>query len=80
MKIAYTRRALKEISALNEPRKSKIQTAIEELPEGDVKRLANLGNLHRLRIGIYRVVFEKISEDEIEIIRVAPRGQAYKGL
>lgn len=80
MRVQYSKRAVKDLKDLNEPIKSRIRTAIEELPAGDVKRLANLGNLHRLRVGTYRVVFEKITDDEIEIIRVAPRGQAYKGL
>lgn len=40
MRIGYTRQAEKDIKSLNEPMKSRIQQAIEKLPEGDIKKLA----------------------------------------
>jgi len=76
----YTRRAKKEIEAFNEPLKSRIKEAIKNLPEGDVKRLSATRKLYRLRVGDYRVIFEKITKEKIIVSGIAPRGQVYKGV
>lgn len=79
MKIEYSRRAEKDIKALNEPIKSRIRTAIERLPAGDIKNITGKPGYRRLRVGDFRVVFE-VTPEEIVIRGIAPRGQAYKGL
>lgn len=79
MRIEYTRRAEKELKSINEPMKTRIQIGIEQLPAGDISKLSGHKAHYRLRIGDYRVVFEQISEDNLLVTRVAPRGQVYKG-
>lgn len=80
MKIEYSKRALKDLKNLNEPIKSRVKTAIEKLPEGDIKTITGKVNYSRLRVGDYRIIFEIIAPEEIIIRGIAPRGQAYKGL
>ena len=45
---------------------------------GDVVRLQGWDNEFRLRVGDWRVRFRIIEPDLIEIIRVLPRGRAYR--
>lgn len=80
MKIAYTKRAEKDLKALNEPIKSRIQQAIERLPGGTIIKLSGYKSHYRLRVGNYRVVFVQINDDELMVTTVAPRGQVYKGV
>jgi mRNA interferase RelE/StbE len=48
--------------------------------QGDVRRLRGATDEHRLRVGDWRVRFRLIGEhhDTIEVIRVLPRGRAYR--
>ena len=78
MKISVSRQAKKDIKSLNEPLKSRILDAIDELPSGDVKRLIGGKGYCRLKVGGYRVLFDMPTQDEIVIRGVAPRGQIYK--
>lgn len=46
---------------------------------GDIKQLHGFSPpQYRLRIGDWRVVFRKIGEDEIEIVRVQHRKEVYR--
>lgn len=78
MKITYSRQAEKDVSALNEPMRSRIRTAIEILPAGDVKPIKGHRGHRRLRVGGYRVIFEIIDAETILIASIGPRGQIYK--
>ncbi len=78
MKISVSRQAKKDIKSLNEPLKSRIINAIDELPNGDVKSIEGEDGFFRLRVGGYRVTFEKVSHNEITVWGIAPRGQIYK--
>lgn len=78
MEIKYTKRAVKEISTLNEPLKSRIETGINNLPDGDVKKLEGYATYFRLRVGEFRVIFDWPDEVSIVILSVASRGQAYR--
>lgn len=80
MRIEYTRQAKKDIKALNEPMKSRIQQAIEKLPAGDTKKVTGRKHLHRLRVGDYRIIFVWAEPEVIEIFSIGPRGQIYKGV
>lgn len=79
MKILYSKSAVKSIKSLNEPIKSNIRTAIEKLPQGDIKKLQGYTSSYRLRVGNYRVIYT-IKTDEIFIEDILPRGSAYKRL
>ena len=78
MKISVSRQAKKDIESLNEPLKSRIIDAINELPNGDVKKLIGGKGYSRLKVGGYRIVFDTPTRGEIVIRGVAPRGQIYK--
>lgn len=80
MDIEYSKRAIKDLKTLNEPIKSRIRSAIEKLPEGDIKNIVGKPNYRRLRVGDYRIIFEVIAPEWIIIRGVALRGQAYKNL
>ena len=87
MRIEYTRAARKSLldsKSLPAQRQKQIRAAIEKLaanpasPELDVRPLAG-GDLHRLRVGVYRVIYSVDAATEtirIELIRT--RGDVYK--
>lgn len=59
--------------------KDAVKSAIEKLPDGDVKKLQGYRNDYRLRVGNLRVLFS-VKNDIIIVKDVLPRGQAYKRL
>ena len=79
MNISYSRKAVKQIEALDRTAKQRIRKAIEKLPKGDVKPLTGSDGLYRLRIGGWRVVFSYPAKGNVLIEKIAPRGKAYKG-
>jgi mRNA interferase RelE/StbE len=59
--------------------RERIATAIGQLPDGDVKRLRGPDRLWRLRVGEWRVIFDRhIGEKVIDVLAVRPRGRAYR--
>lgn len=79
MKIQYEKEAAKHIQTQDKPTKIRLKTAIERLPDGNVKKLQGYKNDYRLRVGNLRVLYS-IENDIITIKDVLPRGQAYKRL
>ena len=79
MEIQYAKSAAKSIGAMDKPTKQRIKKAIEELPEGDVKSLKGSDTLYRLRVGSWRIVFSHPAKETILIVKIAPRGDVYKG-
>jgi mRNA interferase RelE/StbE len=79
MTIKYTKRARKELDQMNEPHKTRIDTAINYLPNGDVRKYEGRRGAKRLRVGSYRVIFSYTADNNILIEKVEPRGQVYKG-
>lgn len=77
--IIYTKKARKNIKALDIRVKDWVKEGIEKIPFGDIKKLQGYSNLYRLRIGDYRVIYQT-ENDTIIIDAVLPRGEAYKGL
>ncbi len=59
MKLIYSNNAKRFIKKLNDPNKSRIRQAIENLPNGDIKKMKGSNQLYRLRIGDYRIIFTK---------------------
>lgn len=78
-KVIYTKRAMKNIKALDSRVKDRVREGIEKKPFGDIKKLQGYSNLYRLRVGDYRVIYE-VWDEGIVIDAVLPRGEAYKGL
>jgi mRNA interferase RelE/StbE len=76
-------RARKDLRRLDPPTRKRILSAIARLAQGaeltgDVKRLQG-SNEYRLRVGDWRVRFERRKNRQlvIVIVRVLPRGRAY---
>ncbi|MBD5517257.1 MAG: type II toxin-antitoxin system RelE/ParE family toxin [Lachnospiraceae bacterium] len=86
MKIEYSRKAAKYISALDKPTKQRIKGAIEGLtekpPKGDIKMLQGYSDgRKRLRIGKYRIIYQYHLNEKIEILYIMDvdsRGDIYK--
>lgn len=84
-KVEWTLAAKKDIRALDAGTRERIRTAIHRLAEtgyGDVKKLQGVEKEWRLRVGTWRVRFTVNDAGEIVILlvlRVLPRGSAYRG-
>ncbi len=80
MEIEYTKHAVKQILRYDKPTKTRLKSAIEKLPQGDIKRLQGVTPItFRLRVGDLRVLFEMTSQ-KIIIRNILPRGEAYNKL
>lgn len=81
--VEWAKRALKELLRLDKPTQSRIVEAINELAassRGDVRRLEGSEvEAFRLRVGGWRVIFCYQSDETLLVLRVRPRGDAYKG-
>jgi len=77
MEITLSKKASKELSALDRSTRARIVAGIYKLPSGDVKKLQGYPAAFRLRIGGFRILFE-MSASEIRVSDILPRGSAYK--
>jgi mRNA interferase RelE/StbE len=79
MKFEFSNDARKAVGSLDPKMAGRIIKAVVELPgKGDIKALQ--GNHHgqfRLRVGDWRVIYT-ISDDNVLIADILPRGEAYK--
>lgn len=70
---------MKSLRKLGRKDRERISVAIGQLPEGDVKRLRGPERLWRLRVGEWRVIFDRrASEKTIDVLAIRPRGRAYR--
>lgn len=77
--INLTKKAEKFIKKQDKDTQNRIIRAIIELPEGDVKKLKGMKEVYRLRVGDFRVIFEKNDNKLIIIVvDIGNRGQIYK--
>ncbi len=79
MKISYSKTFEKKFSKYDRKLQEKIFNAIQNLPDGDVKRLTgnDIPPVYRIRISKYRILFH-MNEEEIKILKVDSRGDVYK--
>jgi mRNA interferase RelE/StbE len=78
-KINLTKKAEKFIRKQDKDAQKRIIKAITELPEGDIKKLKGMNEIYRLRVGDFRVLFERNDQELIIIvIDIGNRGQIYK--
>ena len=79
MKISHSKTFEKKFSKYDRQLQEKIFTAIQNLPDGDVKRLTgnDIPPIYRIRISKYRVLFH-MNKEEIQILKVDSRGDIYK--
>ena len=75
--IRFSKQSLKYLARLHKPKRLQILSAIENLSDGDTKKLIGKRNLYRLRVNDYRVVYSP-SGDIINITRIGSRGEIYK--
>lgn len=80
MKVVLEKRAAKYLESLDMVMKYRITEALNDLtdepPSGDIVKLQGK-NGYRRRVGDYRIVFD-ITETEVIVYKIAPRGQIYK--
>ena len=79
MKISYSKTFEKKFSKYDKKLQEKIFNAIQNLPDGDVKRLTgnDIPPIYRIRVSKYRILFY-MNEEEIQILKVDSRGDIYK--
>jgi len=80
--LVYTRRAIRDIKALDKAIRDRVKRGLEKLrenPSSNVEKLSNpeLGTF-RYRIGDYRVIFD-IEGSDIVVLRVGHRKEIYRG-
>ncbi|MGH9030255.1 MAG: type II toxin-antitoxin system RelE family toxin [Acidimicrobiales bacterium] len=78
----FTPRARRDLRRLDPPVQHRIIDALDRLagnpPVGDVVRLTGVEGEWRLRVGDWRVRFTRDADGLIYILRVLPRGRAYR--
>jgi len=79
MKISYSKTFEKKFSKYDRKLQEKLFNAIQNLPDGYVKRLTgnDIPPIYRIRISKYRILFH-MNEEEIQILKVDSRGDIYK--
>ena len=79
MNIVYSKTFEKKFSKYDRKLQEKIFHAIQNLPDGDVKRLTgnDIPPIYRIRISKYRILFH-MNKEEIQILKVDSRGDVYK--
>lgn len=79
--IKYEKGCLKYLKRLDRGAQTRIISAINMLPYGDIKPLQGRNDDYRLRVGDYRMIFSKNDKYLlITIIEIASRGDVYKKL
>ncbi len=74
--IKYSKQALKFLDKQDIRTKERIVKAINNLPNGDVKKLQGR-TCYRLRVGDYRIIFD-MNGNVLYIEKIDNRGQVYK--
>lgn len=77
-RVEYRSAAAKALRRLPRTDRERILAAINGLPVGDVKVLLGSPGLLRLRVGTWRVIFERGVEDQVVVLDVRARASAYK--
>ena len=74
----------KYLNKLDDKTRSKLKDSIIKIPDGDIRPYNS--NPPYLRLIVrhnkvsYRVIFKWISNEQIYVLKVKPRGDAYKGV
>jgi mRNA interferase RelE/StbE len=74
-------RAIKDLRRLPRQEASRVADALAGLGDGlagDLERLANLSPEYRLRIGVYRALFEVQGDACVMVYRIVHRREAYR--
>lgn len=76
MEIKYSKQAIKFLSKQDKPTRVRIVNAINDLPNGDVRKLHGQDG-YRLRVGDFRIIFD-YEGNILFIEKIDNRGQVYK--
>lgn len=76
MHIKYSKQAYKYLKKLHKPKRLQIISAIEKIPNGDIKKMRGIDNLYRLRVNDYRVLYTA-EYDIIKVEKIGARGDIY---
>lgn len=79
MTVELSKRAVKALSEMDTQTKARIINAIKQIPNGDIKPLKGCKGYYRLRVGGWRIIFVYKDNETILILKIAPRGEVYKG-
>lgn len=74
--INYSKQAQKFLAKQDQGTRMRIETAIQALPTGDVKKLRGQP-YYRLRVGDFRILFDR-DGSVILVVKIDNRGQVYK--
>ncbi len=79
MIISYSKSFEKKFSKYDRKLQEKIFQAIQNIPEGDIKRLTgdDIPPIYRIRVSKYRILFH-MNEEEVQILKVDSKGDIYK--
>jgi len=75
--VRYSKSAEKYLDSQPKSVRKRIMDAIDELPDGDVRKLKGREG-YRLTIGGFRVLFDYVNNSIIDVITIGPRGDVYK--
>ena len=83
-KVFFRKSVLKELESLPAEARKRVEAAIREMEKGDklanprfCVKLAGREHTDRVRVGRYRIIFEMPRENEIVIVRIRHRKDAY---
>ncbi|MDR0221061.1 MAG: type II toxin-antitoxin system RelE/ParE family toxin [Lachnospiraceae bacterium] len=76
-KATYSRSAEKYLDRQTNAVRKRIMDAVDRLPDGDVIKLAGREG-YRLTVGGFRVLFDYVGKDSVDVMVIAPRGDVYK--
>lgn len=74
--VKYSKQVRKFLEKQEQRVRQRIETAIQALPAGDVKKLQGRP-YYRLRVGDFRVIFDREGA-VILVVKIDNRGQVYK--
>ena len=79
MTILYSKTFEKKFSKYDRKLQEKIFNTIQNLPDGDVKKLIgnNIPPIYRIRVSKYRILFY-MNKENIQILKIDSRGDVYK--
>ena len=73
----YSKQAAKYLEKLDQKTALRLITAINKLPNGDVRKMRGFKNLYRLRVGDFRIKFTH-DNGQITVEELGARGDIYK--
>jgi len=76
----YSNQAKKYIGRQDRNTKQRIKKAIEGIPKGDIVPFEGSEGSFRLRKGEFRIIFSWMSDEQIFVEKIKPRGDVYKGV